>query len=50
MRSGRLPDVDEDEIDKLLRELGLELPDGADDAPLDEVDPRLTDLDEWGWQ
>jgi hypothetical protein len=37
---------DDDEIDRLLWELGLELPDVADDAPDDALPSRL---EEEGW-
>ena len=44
--------MDEDEIDRLLRELGVELPDLADDAPHDGLAPRFDDLNDYGdeWQ
>lgn len=37
----------DDEIDRLLRELGLELPDVADDAGNDGPPPSLDDLSNW---
>ena len=40
--------VDDEEVDSLLRELGLELPPVANDVPGDGVGPLLTDLDELG--
>ena len=42
----RLGGVDDAEIERLLRECGLELPDVEDDVPDDEVPPSLDDLDE----
>jgi len=46
----RWPDVGDDEIDRLLRDLGLELPDVADDAEDDGLPPRLDDPEAWeGW-
>lgn len=40
-------DEDEAEIERLLRELGLELPDVADDAEDDGAPPRFDDWDGW---
>lgn len=37
---------DEEETNRILRELGLELPDVEDDEPDDEAPPSLNDLDE----
>lgn len=43
--------MDEDEIDRLLRELGLELPDVTNDAASNAEPPPLDDPDELGdWQ
>ncbi|MFP5328872.1 MAG: hypothetical protein ACLGHC_01875 [Alphaproteobacteria bacterium] len=38
--------MDDAEIERLLRQLGLELPDVEDDVPDDEKPPTLNDLDE----
>lgn len=40
--------MDDDDIDRLLRQLGLDLPPVEDDAAADEVPPSLDDLDENG--
>lgn len=41
--------MDEDEIDRLLWELGLELPDVEEDAERDGLAPRLDENDWEGW-
>lgn len=40
---------DEEDIDRMLREFGLELPDVANDAPDDASPPSLDDLEGWDW-
>jgi hypothetical protein len=45
---GRWAVDDDEEIERLLRELGLELPDVADDAADDALPSRLDDADELG--
>jgi hypothetical protein len=41
--------VDEDEIDRLLRELGLELPEVEGNGPDDGEPPPLDDMEDWEW-
>lgn len=38
--------VDDDEINRLIRELGLQLPDVEDDVPDDGLPPSTYDLDD----
>lgn len=38
--------MDDEEFDRLIRELGLQLPDVEDDVPDDAGSPSLNDLDE----
>lgn len=44
--------MDDDEIDRLLREAGLELPDVAGDGEDDALFPPLDDdkLEDWEWR
>ena len=40
--------VDDDEIDRLLDDLGLQLPDLENDAADDETPARWDDMEDWG--
>ena len=42
-------DDDDDEIDRMLDDLGIQLPDVEDDAPDDEAPAHWDDLEDWGW-
>lgn len=38
--------MDDDDLNRILEQLGIQLPDLEDDLPDDEVSPSLDDLDE----